>query len=157
MWEAVFYTEVIYWCAAIVCLLSIFYIDATKNIIPDRFVYPLFLVTVLRNHIQDFLAERLLFALIIFVVVYVSIIVTKNKAFGGGDLKLITLIAFMLGFPKGLYALYIGFFLATLYFFFVAFVVKEKVKEIPLGPFLVIGFVASFALYYFNYLMAGVI
>ena len=81
-------------------------------------------------------------ALFMFIFLY-AIRLFSGKGIGGGDIKLMTVCGFMLGFGNGLYALLIGTIIAGIYSFFV---VRSRTKDlkskIALGPFLAIGVTA---------------
>ncbi len=81
-------------------------------------------------------------ALFMFIFLY-AIRLLSGKGIGGGDIKLMTVCGFMLGFGNGLYALLIGTIIAGIYSFFV---VRSRTKDlkskIALGPFLAIGVTA---------------
>ena len=61
----------------------------------------------------------------------------KRESLGWGDVKLVIFIGVVLGIKLGLIALVIGSFVALPYA--VYYIIKKQEKEIPYGPFLILG------------------
>ncbi len=61
----------------------------------------------------------------------------KQEALGGGDVKLSMVFGFILGLRLSVVSLILGAFLAFPYAIY--FTIKKKDKEIPFGPFLIVG------------------
>ena len=61
----------------------------------------------------------------------------KKEALGGGDVKLAAFFGFVLGLRLSVVSLILGAFLAFPYAIYLT--IKGKDKEIPFGPFLVLG------------------
>ncbi len=74
------------------------------------------------------------------------VVVTSEKAMGGGDVKLIFLIGISLSWLGFLLALFVGFLTGALVAVMLILLGKKRVNQtVPLGPFLVVGaFVALF-------------
>lgn len=70
--------------------------------------------------------------------------VFKRESLGGGDIKLAIFFGFALGIRLSFMSLVLGSFLAFPYALY--FVVKNKEKEIPFGPFLMVGMLIIFLL-----------
>lgn len=70
--------------------------------------------------------------------------VFKRESLGGGDIKLAIFFGFALGIRLSFMSLVLGSFLAFPYALY--FVVKNKEKEIPFGPFLMTGMLIIFLL-----------
>jgi prepilin signal peptidase PulO-like enzyme (type II secretory pathway) len=75
---------------------------------------------------------------------FILIVATRGKGMGGGDLKLGIFIGLMLGFPNGVLAIMLGFFVGAIISILLIIFGKKSFKEIiPFGPFLVIGSLIS--------------
>ena len=61
----------------------------------------------------------------------------KQESLGGGDIKLSMFFGFVLGIRLSIVSLVVGSFLAFPYA--VYFSLSNKQKEIPFGPFLIVG------------------
>lgn len=120
-----------------VTILTILFItDLKKMLIPDRIVLPA-IVTAL---IAKPLPANILTALGIAGFFYALILVTRGKGMGGGDVKLGGFIGLGLGFPNGILAVVLSFFLGALISLGLIFLGKKKFGQtIPFGPFLVTG------------------
>lgn len=70
--------------------------------------------------------------------------VFKRESLGGGDIKLALFFGFTLGIRLSFMSLVLGSFLAFPYALY--YVIKNKEKEIPFGPFLMIGMLIIFLL-----------
>ena len=70
--------------------------------------------------------------------------VMKRESLGGGDIKLSFFIGVTLGVQLSFVALVVGSLLAFPYAFYIIF--KNKVREIPYGPFLIAGTMLVFYL-----------
>lgn len=68
----------------------------------------------------------------------------KTESLGGGDIKLSTFFGFSLGIRLGLISLILGCFIAFPYA--IIQVLTKKEKEIPFGPFLILGMFIVFLL-----------
>ena len=68
----------------------------------------------------------------------------KQESLGGGDVKLAMLFGFILGLRLSVVSLILGAFLAFPYAIY--FTIKQNDKEIPFGPFLVLGLDITFLL-----------
>ena len=66
----------------------------------------------------------------------------KQEALGGGDVKLALLFGFIMGLRLSIVSLILGAFLAFPYAIYYS--IKGKDKEIPFGPFLVLGLDITF-------------
>jgi leader peptidase (prepilin peptidase)/N-methyltransferase len=83
-------------------------------------------------------------AMIIFTVLiilkYGSYFIYHKEGFGLGDVKLGTVIGFILGWKAALIALFFGFLLAGIVILFLALIRKiERKSYIPFGPFMISG------------------
>jgi leader peptidase (prepilin peptidase) / N-methyltransferase len=85
-------------------------------------------------------AAGLVLAAIFYLIVYLS----KERAMGGGDIKLALLLGLILPWPYLLPAMYIGFALGAVIGIGLVLAQRKKIRQlIPLAPFLVLGTFAS--------------
>jgi prepilin signal peptidase PulO-like enzyme (type II secretory pathway) len=96
-----------------------------------------------RGHFWD-LSSPYLFGLLAGVVLavlfYVIVLLSKERAMGGGDIKLAILLGFVLPWPFLVPALYVGFVIGAAVGLLVMAIGRGKMKTlIPLAPFLVTG------------------
>lgn len=120
-----------------ISILSVLFMtDIKKMLIPDRIVLPAIVIALAAKPF----AGGILTALGIAGFFYALILVTRGKGMGGGDVKLGAFIGLGLGFPNGILALALSFFLGALVSLALIFLGKKKFGQtIPFGPFLVTG------------------
>ncbi|MBN2197884.1 prepilin peptidase [Candidatus Wolfebacteria bacterium] len=93
------------------------------------------------NHLFAALVGLIFFGLIIFL--------SKGKAMGMGDFKLVFGLGLIFGWPDILMVLLLSFIVGSLISVFFMIIKKKKMKDpIPFGPFLAIG---SFFTFFFGY------
>lgn len=97
----------------------------------------------LKTFIFSLLSGLILF-LFMFLIKLIGDKVFKRESLGGGDIKLAVFFGFTLGIRLSFMSLVLGSFLAFPYALY--FVIKSKEKEIPFGPFLMIGMLVIFLL-----------
>lgn len=85
-------------------------------------------------------------AFVSFVFFFLLSAISKEKWMGMGDAYLVIMLGLFLGWPEILLALFISFFIGSIYGLTVIIIGKKKLKsQIPLAPFLVLGtFVSVF-------------
>ena len=82
---------------------------------------------------------------LVFLPQYLAAIINPEKALGGADIKLSSAAAFLLGAPKGLFALIVGLTLSVITVPIVRAVKKlPKNQPFPLIPFLSVGILAEY-------------
>ena len=102
---------------------------------------------------KDFMFYKIISGLILFALIFLIKIIGdksfKRESLGGGDIKLLGLIGLALGFYPSLISLIISCSMTLVYYF----LSKQEEKEIPFGPFLLLGalivlyFIPSFNLF----------
>ena len=138
------------WLVALVLLIAMAVYDLKWMLLPDRFNYPLLLISVLSVAVLtqiggvDALKDQtagLLVAWGLFASLYY---LSRGRWLGGGDVKLAASLGLWLGFPKVLAGLLVAFYSATLVVLplMVLGVVKRK-QPVPFGPFLILGMIAG--------------
>jgi len=91
------------------------------------------------------LPSMLLGMTLVFLPQYLSAIINPAKALGGADIKLSSSAAFLLGAPRGLFALIVGLTLSVITVPIVRAVKKlPKNQPFPLVPFLAVGIIAAY-------------
>lgn len=90
----------------------------------------------LKSSLMSLLSGALLF-IIMLIIKLLGDKVFKKDSLGGGDIKLSIFIGILLGVKFGLISLVISCFIALPYAIYISF--KEKEKEIPFGPFLIMA------------------
>ncbi|MEG2457811.1 MAG: prepilin peptidase [Bacilli bacterium] len=92
---------------------------------------------------------RILYGIILFIIMYIFKLIGdkifKRESLGGGDIKLMGVIGFILGLIPSVFVLFISSVLALI--FSLIFLKLDKTKEIPFGPFILI---ASLIMFYFG-------
>lgn len=102
---------------------------------------------------KDFMFYKIISGIVMFLLMFLIKIIGdksfKRESLGGGDVKLLGLIGLALGFYPTLISLIISCSMTLVYYF----LSKQDEKEIPFGPFLLIG--ALLVLYFipnFNFI-----
>ena len=91
------------------------------------------------------LPSMLLGMTLVFLPQYIAAIINPAKALGGADIKLSSTAAFLLGAPRGLFALIVGLTLSVITVPIVRKVKKlPKNQPFPLVPFLAVGIIAAY-------------
>jgi len=144
--------QVIFWWIMVSFLIVIFVFDLKYYIIPDETIYPAIIFSIiwiiytfsfgaiggtdLIYTILSALGASLFFFLIWFF--------SKGMAMGFGDVKLAILIGLLLGYPKVILGLFLGFLFGAIIGSVLILLKKKGFKsEIPFGPFLLVGLLIS--------------
>lgn len=132
-------------------LLTIAAIDIKQQIIPDSLVISIFLLTVIYRAASYFLyadtmnlKEGILGALL-GLIVFLLIVLVSRGGMGGGDVTLITVLGFILGWRDLLVCTLLSFLIgAIISITLLISGIKTRKDPIPFGPFLIIGFYLSY-------------
>jgi leader peptidase (prepilin peptidase) / N-methyltransferase len=118
-------------------LIGIFLSDFQYRTIPHQIVYPAIAIALIWQIINNqWLA--LFSGIGAAAFFYFLVLITRYKAMGLGDVKLVGLMGLFLGFPKIIVALYLAFLTGALVGVILILVKQKKLKsEIAFGPFLV--------------------
>ena len=126
------------------CLIVIFVSDLKYHLISDYIQVSWLIFTILfhffnGSSIQQF-GNFIVSGIIIAVPIYLIYFLSKERAMGLGDVFLTLNIGFLLGWQKGLLALYIAFVTGALFGIGLIIIHRKKIKsKIAFGPFLVMG------------------
>lgn len=122
-------------------LVCLSYIDVKKRVVPDRWVLALFFYSLLVS--CDFKAGLWMSAYA-FIILYAGYVLTGG-GIGGGDVKLLTVLAFMLG--DDFFLMVFWLLPVTAFGFVLGAVMKKKlVFEAPLVPYISTAFAIWFLL-----------
>lgn len=136
-------------------LIIIAFYDLRHKIIPNGFVYTfdilaflsLFGILDFKFGISEDFLNRFLVGIGFFGFFAAIWLLSRGRGMGFGDAKLALGIGWLLGWPKGFYALLISFWLGALAGIFLVFFYKKSYNiksSIPFGPFLVLGALLAF-------------
>ena len=131
-------------------LLIISFIDLHFQIIPD-FLNVLILILAIIYKILQFtlygISSNLfnsILALIISGGIFLIIVILSKGGMGGGDVKLIGVLGFILGIKMVLLNIFLSFILgAIISIFLLLFKIKERKDSIPFGPFICLAFIIT--------------
>lgn len=134
------------------CLLVIFVSDLKYQLISDYILLALFIFSILfhligslpfitiYNYLQPFITNHIPSGLVVGLPIWLIYFISKERAMGLGDVYLALIMGFLLGWEKGLLALYIAFVTGAIVGLIVIVLKNKKLRsKIAFGPFLVIG------------------
>jgi prepilin signal peptidase PulO-like enzyme (type II secretory pathway) len=126
-------------------LVLIFVYDYRHKIIPDDFVYPLMVLSVIPLFYEGLPLIRFLSGPIAAFPVFVLWWATSGRGMGFGDVKLLLPIGWLLGVSSAIASLLIAFWIGAIFgLVMIAFSHKKMRSEIPFGPFIIFGAVIVF-------------
>ena len=131
-------------------LLIIFFIDLYYQIIPNGLNILILILGVIYKFLQFILYNKpvellnSLLGLIISSGVFFLIIIISKGGMGGGDMKLIGVLGFVLGLKKIALTIFLSFILgAIISIFLLLFKIKDRRDPIPFGPFICLAFMIT--------------
>ena len=149
-WQFGFGLSLIFGFTVLSCLLVIFVYDLKHYIIPDGVVFSGIAIVLIFNIRFLISGEFSVFISLILSAIgaagffLVIVLVSRGKWMGIGDIKLAFLMGLLLGWPGILLALFLAFSIGAIIGLGLIFLGKKTVKsEVPFGPFLVTGTLAS--------------
>ncbi|MEK9178345.1 MAG: prepilin peptidase [Patescibacteria group bacterium] len=125
-------------------LIVIFFSDLRYGMIPDKILFPVFILTIfytLLFHTRIFYLN-LLSSIGIFLFLLIIYLLTRGKGMGMGDVKFGALMGFLLGFPQSIVSVYLAFLTGGISAIILVLWRKKRFGRrdtIPFGPFLVLG------------------
>lgn len=134
------------WYVAFPVLIAIAFIDAEHKIIPDRLNISLAVagLIMLLSGEGATLVSRIIGIFSVSVPFLIVAMVSKGRAMGGGDIKLVAASGLCLGWQMNLFALFIGSLLGS-----VVMIISmlrgraDRKTQVPFGPWLSIGIAVS--------------
>ena len=133
-------------------LIVVSWVDFEHQIIPDSmwiaiFVGGLFIVgdtLITGAFTKEWIISRVIGLFAVSGLFFLIALVTGGRAMGGGDIKLMAAVGFVLGWKAVIIALFVGALLGVLFSIIRKLVSKAEMKGvIPFGPFLAMGSVIS--------------
>jgi prepilin signal peptidase PulO-like enzyme (type II secretory pathway) len=138
----------VFWLVMGMLLMVVFFADLWFGVIPDlinllvlglALVYRIALVTMGQMKLIDF-ELAIIAGLVLYLIFYLLVYITKGKGFGLGDVKLAPGLGLLLGWQKTIILWFVSFILGSLVALVLLALRKKSLKQtIPFGPFLVIG------------------
>ncbi|PIT89372.1 MAG: hypothetical protein COU27_00555 [Candidatus Levybacteria bacterium CG10_big_fil_rev_8_21_14_0_10_36_7] len=128
--------------------VAIFFIDLFKGVVPDALtVYILVVVLIFKPFFDTSqLLNSFVSAAIAFLFFFFLYKITREKGMGAGDVKLASVLAFLLGFPAVITGAYLAFLTGALVSIILILWGKKKLRKstIPFGPFLIFSSLISY-------------
>lgn len=127
-------------------LVIIAIIDIDYQIISDNLVILIFLIAIIyeitNNHLINLLNN--IIALILSGLLFTIIFIVSKGGIGGGDIKLIGVLGFILGIPKIFLSIFLSFLLgAVASIVLLSCGIRNRRDVIPFGPFMVLSFLIT--------------
>lgn len=131
-----------FWWIMSMFLIIIFIYDLKYQYIYDRFSIPAIVLAFAWQFWQSGLGwKSIIGGFLVGAGVYLALyVMSKGKDIGGGDIRLGALLGVLVGFEKVIYLFLFTYGVAVLYLIFYFIIKRKKIKYLPLGPFLIIGF-----------------
>lgn len=160
--DATAWTLTIYYLGAVSALLAILVYDFLYMEIPGLVLWPALAWTIAFNLYFDWEKTNLgndvfsiatysgtLAAFAAFMFFFILVSVSKEKWMGIGDAYLAILLGFITGWPQILLAMFLAFFIGSIYGIILIISKKKTMKsQIPFAPFLVLGTLITIFCYY---------
>ena len=120
--------------------------DIARHEVPD-FITVMILILAFVGFETGNLPSMLIGASAVFVPQMIVSVIRPGKAIGGADIKISTVLAFLLGFEKGIFAMLVGMLSGVIFMVIVRKVRKEKSKDpFALVPFLSFGALLAYCI-----------
>lgn len=129
------------------CFIVIFVSDLKYHLVSDWVLLSLFIFVLgfhltNFNHFQPFLTNFMPSSLFVALPIFLIYFISKERAMGFGDVIMSVIVGFLLGWQKGLLALYIAVITGAIYGIILIIFRQKKLKsKIAFGPFIIIGVV----------------
>ena len=141
-WKDAGYLTIAFWLIMSVFFIIIFIYDLKYQLIYDRFSLPAIALAFGWQFWQSDLAWwSILGGFAVgggsYLLLY---LLSKGKDIGGGDIRLGALLGILVGLENYLYFLLFSYLIAIAYLLLYFVIKRKKVKYLPLGPFLLLGF-----------------
>lgn len=133
--------ETVAYMVVVSCLLGVFVSDLQTMIIPDSFPVAIaaagIVLAVFSGSMP--LTERLIGAVCVSGAMLVTVLVSKGRAMGGGDVKLMAALGLCIGWKQILAVLIIGAVAGSLTFVVLSRTENKMGRLVPFGAFLTLG------------------
>ncbi len=129
------------------CFIVIFVSDLKYHLVSDWVLLSLFIFVlgfhlINFNHFQPFLTNFIPSSFFVALPIFLIYFISKERAMGFGDVIMSAIVGFLLGWQKGLLALYIAVITGAIYGIVLIIFRQKKLKsKIAFGPFIIIGVV----------------
>lgn len=140
----------IFYSTIISILIIISFIDYYHKVIPDILVVIIFILTTLYKltllilYKTPFYLLDSILALLFGGILFLVIAIVSKGGMGGGDIKLISVLSFILGLKKALLNILLSFVIGAVFsVFLLLFKKKGKKDAISFGPFINIAFIIT--------------
>lgn len=137
-----------FWLVMGMLLMVVFFADMWFGVIPDlinvlifglALIYRISLVLLGEMRLLDF-ELAVIAGLLLYLVFYFLVYITKGRGFGMGDVKLAPGLGLLLGWQKTIVLWFVSFVLGSLVALVLLMLGRKTLKQtIPFGPFLVVG------------------
>ncbi|RJQ13827.1 prepilin peptidase [Candidatus Parcubacteria bacterium] len=119
-------------------LIAMFTFDFKYLVIPDRFLYPAVILSVIGVLLEGEIINRLLTGLVLGGLFAILVYGSKERAMGSGDIYLALIMGLVLGFPAVLVGVILAFLGGSVFGIWWVFKKQQSFKtHIPFGPFLI--------------------
>lgn len=115
--------------------------DLKSEIIPNIFVYSLFLTAFCLKISDDFSGLPVSIAAAVVIALFLFAVRHFTKGLGLGDVKLLFVTTFCTGFLKSIFAIIVSC-LAGIIVFILLKALKKRVLRIPYAPFITLGYLS---------------
>lgn len=130
--------------------IIISFIDLDYQIIPNTMVLFILLVSMVYKILNLLLYSvpsnlvNSLIGLSLSGLIFLTILIVSKGGMGGGDVKLIGTLGFILGVPRIFLNIFLSFLTGGIIsIFLLVFKIKERKDPIPFGPFIILGFIIT--------------
>ncbi len=140
-----FLLNIIFYFTVYSFLILIFVYDFRHKIIPNDFVYPLMILSIIPLVYGGLPFLGFLAGPILALPIFVLWAITRGRGMGFGDVKLALPIGWILGLSYGFAGLLLAFWIGAV--FGIALMIiygKKPSDQIPFGPFIIVGAIVAF-------------
>lgn len=145
-----FSIDLIYYAFLFCLFIIVTFVDIDKQIIPNGLVLIILIGSIINIFTKNFVYHRHIDllnhigGLLISGLIFLSIFIISKGGIGGGDIKLIGTLGFILGIPHVFLNIFLAFILGGIIsIFLLAFGFKKRKDPIPFGPFIILGCIVT--------------
>lgn len=140
----------VFYCIIISILIVISMIDYQTQTIPDGLVASILILTVIYKAATYYIYNTnisirdSIFGLLTGFLLFLLIAIVSKGAMGGGDIKLVSVLGFILGLKKTFLHIFLSFLIGAVFSLYLLLSGKKGRKDaIPFGPFINIAFLIT--------------